>query len=143
LGYDQLFDQVRNAPLLILDDIDAVSCTPWAKEKLFQVVNHRFKVGLATVFTTTQSPGDLEDRLATRLADAALSRVFSLGDGSGAIEQYRQVGGMTRERLDHKTFADFVTRSDLSNEEQANLMAARQAVSDWAERPWGWLVLLG
>ncbi|HKS92594.1 MAG TPA: ATP-binding protein, partial [Tepidiformaceae bacterium] len=36
LGFDRLFDQVRNAPLLILDDIDAVAPTAWAKEKLFQ-----------------------------------------------------------------------------------------------------------
>ncbi|MGK2966795.1 MAG: ATP-binding protein, partial [Tepidiformaceae bacterium] len=48
LGFESLFDQVRNAPLLILDDIDAAASTDWVKEKLFQVVNHRFNASLPT-----------------------------------------------------------------------------------------------
>jgi len=65
MGFEQLFDQVRNTPLLILDDVDTGSGSPWAKEKLFQVVNHRFNASLPTVFTTTTKPQQLDERLAT------------------------------------------------------------------------------
>ena len=63
LGFDQLFDQVRNAPLLVLDDIDSGSGTPWAKEKLLQVVKHRFNVGFPNVFTNTPRQQQLDESL--------------------------------------------------------------------------------
>ena len=34
IGYDDLFEMVRSAPLLILDDLGVHSSTPWADEKL-------------------------------------------------------------------------------------------------------------
>ncbi|TET98694.1 MAG: AAA family ATPase, partial [Dehalococcoidia bacterium] len=43
IGYDELFELVRSAPLLILDDMGVHSSTPWADEKLFQIVNHRYQ----------------------------------------------------------------------------------------------------
>src|SRR5262249_36646230 len=36
IGYDEQFDRVRNAPVLILDDLGTESATVWAREKLFQ-----------------------------------------------------------------------------------------------------------
>ncbi|MEK7215882.1 MAG: ATP-binding protein, partial [Chloroflexota bacterium] len=40
--YDELFEQVRAAPLLVLDDLGTHSSTAWAQEKLFQLLNHRY-----------------------------------------------------------------------------------------------------
>jgi len=34
-GYDETFDRIRNAPLLILDDLGAENASEWAQEKLF------------------------------------------------------------------------------------------------------------
>ena len=59
IGFEAMFDQVRNAPLLLLDDIDAVSGTPWAREKLYQIINHRYNAQLPTVFTCTVKPRQL------------------------------------------------------------------------------------
>ena len=42
---DRVFEQVRTAPLLILDDLGTESATPWAREKLFQLFNHRYGAG--------------------------------------------------------------------------------------------------
>ncbi len=142
LGFDQLFDQVRNAPLLVLDDIDSGSGTPWAKEKLLQVVNHRYNTGLPTVFTTTTRPQQLDERLATRLCDEALSRVLVL-DGAGKAG-YSQVGGMTRERLAELQFRNFDLRAPgLRAEERESLEAAFRASMAFAEDPRGWLTLQG
>ena len=52
VAYDELFEQVRTAPLLILDDLGAESATPWAEEKLYQLINHRYLHRLPTVITT-------------------------------------------------------------------------------------------
>ena len=41
ITYDNLFDLVKNAPVLILDGVSYKSSTPWAIEKLNQILNHR------------------------------------------------------------------------------------------------------
>ncbi len=142
IGFEQMFEHVRNAPLLILDDIDTGAGTTWAKEKMLQVVNHRFNLGLATVFTTTTRPQELDDRLATRLCDETLSRVLPL-DGAGR-GSYQQVGGMTRDRLAGMQFRDFDVRgAGLRAEERESLEAALRAAMAYADDPRGWLMLQG
>jgi len=83
--YDRGFDAIRNAEVLILDDYGAHSSTPWAEEKLFQLLNYRFNARLPTVITTNQplhrvapaasSAPNQELRILSRLLDPALSRV--------------------------------------------------------------------
>lgn len=142
LDFDLMFDQVRNAPLLILDDIDGVSQTPWAKEKLNQVVNHRYNLLLPTVFTSTSATNTLDERLATRLADEALTRVLALKPV--ARQLYRQVGGMTRQRLAEMNFGNFdLTGARLGTEERDSLDSAFRAAHAFAENPHGWLLLQG
>ncbi len=73
--YDQLFEQVRSVPLLILDDLGAESSTPWAQEKLYQIMVHRHNNRLPTVITTNYLMGQIEEvqpRLASRLKDITL-----------------------------------------------------------------------
>ncbi|RLC94193.1 MAG: DNA replication protein DnaC, partial [Chloroflexi bacterium] len=49
ITYDELSEQVRSSPVLILDDLGTQAATPWAQEKLFQIINHRFEARLPTV----------------------------------------------------------------------------------------------
>lgn len=65
-GYDELFRRCRNADLLVLDDLGTESSTDWAREKLFQIVNHRVVAGLPTVVTTNQRPDRIDSRLRSR-----------------------------------------------------------------------------
>jgi DNA replication protein DnaC len=70
--YDARFDAVRCAPLLILDDLGAHSATPWAQEKLYQLLDHRYVAHLPTVITTALTLDELEKhdpRLFTRIID--------------------------------------------------------------------------
>ncbi|HEY8173097.1 MAG TPA: ATP-binding protein, partial [Dehalococcoidia bacterium] len=78
IGYDELFERVRNAPVLVLDDLGTQAPTPWAQEKLFQLINHRFNLRLPTVVTTNLLPEQLDDRLRTRLTDTSIARVYVL-----------------------------------------------------------------
>ena len=71
--FDELFEQVLNVPLLILDDLGAENSTPWAEEKLYQIVVHRHEARLATVITTASTMEELEEgkpRIASRLVDS-------------------------------------------------------------------------
>jgi DNA replication protein DnaC len=40
--FEQRFDEIRNADLLILDDFGTQNATGWAQEKLFQIINYRY-----------------------------------------------------------------------------------------------------
>ncbi len=73
VSYDQLFESVKTAPLLILDDFGEQSATPWAQEKLYQVINYRYNARLTTVFTTCCSLDEIEPRISSRLQDPRLS----------------------------------------------------------------------
>ncbi len=142
LGYEQLIEQVKTTPLLVLDDIDAAPGTPWAKEKLFQVVNHRYNATLPTVFTCSKRAEAIDERLGTRLLDAKLSRVLVLDQPAAA--GYEQVGGMTRERLENMKFGNFITEpAGVSREQATSLASAKRSAQEYSERPSGWFILEG
>ena len=141
--YDRLFEQVRGAPLLVLDDLGAQAATPWAAEKLYQIVNHRFNAQLPTVFTSSMTLDELDERLRTRLSDPTFTQVCVLEEGSGqrgtgsgdilALPLMRQ--------MTFKTFNRIPINHDLR--ERHNLNEAFGIAYEQAERPDGWLVLLG
>jgi DNA replication protein DnaC len=76
VSYDELFESARSAPLLILDDLGAHSSTPWAQEKLYQIVNERYNRRLPTVFTTNLTLDELDPRLRSRIGDDHLSEIY-------------------------------------------------------------------
>jgi DNA replication protein DnaC len=79
VAYDDLFEAVRDAPLLILDDLGAQTSTQWASEKLFQLFNHRYIYRLATVITSNLSLDEIGGRIASRMSDPALCTCVSTG----------------------------------------------------------------
>src|SRR5512136_2214303 len=87
-GVDERLETMREAPLLVLDDLGAHYSTPWAQEKLFQILNSRYNGRLPTVITTNQRLEDLDPRVASRLADLDLSQRFEI-----PAPDYRQGGG--------------------------------------------------
>lgn len=76
--FDERFNQVRESALLVLDDLGVEAATPWAREKLYQLVNTRYNKRLSTVITTNQDLGGLEERLASRLLDRSLTTVVTI-----------------------------------------------------------------
>ena len=76
MAYDVLLEQVKAAPVLILDDLGTQNATSWAQEKLFQILNHRYNAQLPTIVTTNLGLERIEERLRTRLTDPAISRVY-------------------------------------------------------------------
>ncbi|GAB4572191.1 MAG: hypothetical protein Kow0077_10890 [Anaerolineae bacterium] len=78
VSYDRLFNDVRNAPLLILDDMGVENASPWAREKLFQIIDHRYRARLATVITMSRALDEVDERLASRMGDPSRGVVFGI-----------------------------------------------------------------
>jgi DNA replication protein DnaC len=75
--YDQLFSKMREAELLILDDLGAQQSSPWANEKLFQLLNYRYNLSMATVITgNPKGIQGVDERIRSRLSDTGLVRTI-------------------------------------------------------------------
>ena len=143
VAYDELFEQVRNAPVLVLDDLGAHSSTPWAQEKLFQVINHRHNNNLATVVTARGPLARLDESMRTRLQAEGRSTVLQLGHFNSRLAL--GIGEARPEMLSRMTFESFdvaggrgANRSD--REELARALHAAQAFATFPE---GWLLFTG
>ncbi len=73
VSYDDRFNAFRGADLLILDDLGTENATPWAREKLFQIINHRYNER-APLVVTTNDLDRVDPRIRSRLCDWQLSR---------------------------------------------------------------------
>ena len=144
LGYDETFDLVRNAPILVLDDLGGQSSTPWAQEKLSQIINHRFNARLPTVITNCGPVHKLDERLQTRLADPSFSRVFELEPASGGRRGRRKLDVFDQPRFRNMTFDSFDTQGfHLPPADRRRLEDAYRFALDFAQKPEGWLMLTG
>ncbi|HEX2172063.1 MAG TPA: ATP-binding protein [Dehalococcoidia bacterium] len=140
--YDELFETVRSAPLLILDDFGSHWSTPWAQEKLYQIINYRYSANSPTIITLGCDLVDLPERFQTRLTDPEVSRIIQLEESRSGLLQ--RIGGMDLPLLTQMTFASFdCDRVNLSEEESGNLQKSFEIAQNFAESPDGWLVLVG
>jgi DNA replication protein DnaC len=72
VSYDERFELVRTVALLVLDDLGTESGTAWAREKLYQLINHRYNEQLPTVFTSNVRLDALDGRIVSRMHDAGI-----------------------------------------------------------------------
>jgi DNA replication protein DnaC len=71
--YDQLFSKMREAEVLVLDDLGAQQSSPWANEKLFQLLNYRYNMSMPTVITANpRGLQGIDERIRSRLSDISL-----------------------------------------------------------------------
>ncbi len=144
--YDERFDQVRNAPLLILDDLGTQSSTAWAQEKLFQILNYRYSARLPTVVTSNRRLEEIDLRIRSRMVDPDVATILTI-----LAPDFRR-SGMDQDQSDlsslsllgDMTFETFSLRQDeLKPEERDNLHRAVEICRRFAKEPRDWLVLQG
>jgi len=145
--FEQRFEEIRSAPLLIMDDFGTQNATPWAQEKLFQIVNFRYINRLPLVVTTNLLLDQIEGRIRSRLEDPELvTRVFIQAtdyrrptDDSG----HPELSSLASHR--EHTFSTWEDRRDeeLAPVDVASLEKAVRTASDFAKKPRGWLVING
>ena len=78
VSYDQIFESVKKVSLLVLDDFGKQTTTPWAQEKLFQVINSRYNAQLPTVITTNWDIDDIDSPIASRFVHPQISVFFNI-----------------------------------------------------------------
>jgi DNA replication protein DnaC len=144
--YDQRFDTVRNAPLLVLDDLGTQSSTEWAKEKLFQIFNHRYNARMPTVVTSNLELEAMDARIRSRFSDPDLVQVCTLlatdyrGVDSGQVGYDLSTLPLHGDQL----FETFNLRdNELSGEQVESLRQALTFARNYAADPEDWLVLTG
>lgn len=144
-SFDDRFEAVRQSPLLILDDFGSQSATPWAKEKLFQILNFRYVAHLPTVLTTNLRLNEIEPRLRSRLADPDITTSVPI-----IAPDFRSGGQAFSHELStlslhaDQTFASFdLRRGELKPEARENLAEVKSAAEKYAANPTGWLVFIG
>lgn len=145
IGYDERFNQVRNIPLLILDNLDTRTSTAWAKEKLFQIINHRYNAQLPTVITTSTELEEIDLRIRSRLQDSSICRIITLNSASSATASQTESSDLSiLSLLAHMTFERFKqTPLAMSETEHHWLQHTYKTSYQFAESPSGWLVLMG
>jgi len=146
--FEDRFEEIRNMGLLVLDDLGTQNATPWAEEKLYQIINHRYVNHLPTIITTNQELSAIDGRVRSRLEDPSLTTIVRIN-----APDYRSPlrGEATQTELSSlhlhssRTFASFSLRenSKLPREQIASLRTAFDAARKFAENPRGWLVLSG
>lgn len=147
ITFEERFEEIRSARLLVLDDFGTHNATPWAQEKLFQIINYRYINQLATVVTTNLSLDEIEARIRSRLQDPELVTAVRI-----QATDYRRPSDDTGhselsslDLLSSKTFGNFSERQDerMAPEELKSLQKALKAALIYAEKPQGWLTFTG
>jgi DNA replication protein DnaC len=145
--FEQRFNEIRNASLLVLDDFGTQNATGWAQEKLFQIINYRYINKLPLVITTNLSIDEIEPRMRSRLSDPELVTAVRIN-----APDYRRpmddTGHPELSSLDlmvNKTFGSFEDRTGerLPPDELKSLQKALKVAHTFAEKPKGWLVFMG
>jgi len=144
IAYDELFDRLRQAELLILDDLGAENPSQWAGEKLFQLLNYRYSHRLPTVITTNIDLSRLDGRIRSRLLDEGLIRQARI-----TAPDYRTPVANQQEQLTNPqhyrsmTLDNFNPRRGATPAEQKKLEEVLSLALHYAENPRGWLMIIG
>lgn len=88
--YDELFERMKMAELLVLDDLGTQRSSPWADEKLFQIFNYRYNYRLPTFVTLNERAWNhLDERLQSRMSDVNFVQLVVIRDA----QDYRRRQG--------------------------------------------------
>ncbi len=147
LSFEDRFEEIREIPLLILDDFGTQNATAWAQEKIFQILNHRYINHLPTVITSNMPTSDFEGRIRSRIMDPNLVTVVKIlapdyrnPDDDTGHPELSTLGLHSRQ-----TFGNFSLRRNekIPTQDLQALKNAFEIARDYAEHPRGWLLLTG
>ena len=137
--YQDLFHQIRNAPILILDGLSSKSITVWAQEKINQMLNHRANGHMPTVLTLSDDLSSIDNFVKTRIEDINLGILVKTAISLDE-ETYQQSLGAIPKSLQNMNFDNFRTKKNRDPDQASeNLEAALKTARVYANNPDGWL----
>lgn len=147
MSFEERFEEIREIPLLILDDFGTQNATSWAQEKIFQIMNHRYINQLPTVVTSNMLITDFEGRVRSRLQDPDLVTVVKIlaPDYRNPTDDTGHPELSTLGLHSRLTFGNFSLRQNekIPAEDLRDFKQAFETARDFAEHPKGWLLLTG
>jgi DNA replication protein DnaC len=145
--FEQRFEEIRSASLLIMDDFGTQNATAWAQEKLFQILNYRYINRLPLVVTTNLLLEQIEGRIRSRLEDPELvTRVFIQAPDFRRPTDDSTHSDLSSLAMHHEqTFSNWDDRQaeNLNAEDRNSLKKALNTAIEYARSPQGWLVFTG
>jgi DNA replication protein DnaC len=145
--FEQRFNEIRNASLLVLDDFGTQNATGWAQEKLFQIINYRYINKLPLVVTTNLDLDQIDARIRSRLTDPQLVSIVRINapDYRHPMDDTGHPELSSLGLMGSKTFGSFEERlsEGLPSEGSKSVQKALKAAHSFADKPRGWLVFLG
>ncbi|MDX2161370.1 MAG: ATP-binding protein [bacterium] len=145
-GYDQLFERVRNAGLLILDDLGTENPSAWAQEKLFQLFNHRYTYRRPTVITTNADLDRMDGRIKSRLLDRSLTQHIIIDAPDYRVNTRRERDPIYNALDSYQAmrFETFALDETLRPDDRRNLENAYAVARSYVQEQRGhWLILGG
>lgn len=146
-SFEERFEDIRSSSLLVLDDFGTQNATPWAQEKLFQILNYRYINHLPLVVTTNLDLRDIEPRIRSRLEDPDLVTNVSIlaPDYRNPASDFGDHELSSLALYTAMTFASFDLRKseNIPADELKSLEAAFTAAQEYARDPSGWIVFTG
>src|SRR5512136_2415292 len=145
--FEQRFEEIRDASLLVMDDFGTHNATAWAQEKLFQIINYRYINRAPLVVTTNLLLEQIEGRIRSRLEDPELvTRVFIQAPDFRRPTDDTSHSDLSSLAMHHEqTFSSWDDRlaENLSTEDRRSLEKAVKTATDYARSPQGWLIFTG
>ena len=133
-----LVSRLIEAPILVIDALDAPNTTPWADDKIDQLIERRHDAELPTVITMTADPSTMPPRIASRLCDDSLSTHLKLSLPESAFK------ADPPELSVSQTLKNFRTSKHSYRQHQADsLTEAHSAATEFVNRPKGFLTIIG
>ena len=141
IEYDELFEQIKNSPLLILDNLNYSATTAWSRGKLEQLLEHRFNGRLPTLITTGMSVEEFSTDYAGHITDKEVSKVLILKKESSSLQS---LDSLDLELLKNMRLSNFDSkRLSLPEDVRQNLEQAYSIAREFARAPQGWLIYQG
>jgi DNA replication protein DnaC len=78
ITYDRLFEEVKTAQILVLDDLGKERSSSWAVEKLYQIIVHRHNARLPTIITTMIDFTKEREPIASRVQDPSIGQLINI-----------------------------------------------------------------
>jgi DNA replication protein DnaC len=140
IEYDELFEQIKDSPLLVLDNLNYSATTAWSKGKLDQLLEHRFNSKLPTLVTTSMPVEEFENDYAGHINDPEFSKVLILKKQSSSLQS---IDSLDLPLLKRMRFDNFELNLSSQDNERQSLEMAFNFARDYTAEPPGWLILQG
>ena len=88
--FNEEFERIKTAELLVLDDQNAEHETVWAREQMYQIINHRHINRLPTVITTNANVLKMVGPIGSRMRDEHTGKVVRLDVDDNRLRMRRR-----------------------------------------------------